>query len=266
MSLSKKSYPFHPQTQTHLWISLSLGVWVFLFLFLVKPLTIDSLSFQDQLRYIPIYGMVAGISYLLTIIPQYYLYRKQKQQWFILNELVILLNLTIISALLIWMFFRFVVTIDDAIPWALGEFLIEIFLPALCIILPLVFIARYFSGKYYQQNRKKIKIEGSGNYEHLHLFLEDLIYIQSSNNYVEVYYLQKNELKTTVIRTNLSKVEEEHPELLRIHRSYLINSIHYKEWKIEKGKHFIVLNPSEKLPVSKTHLENVKSSLSFATN
>lgn len=266
MSLSKKSYPFHPQTRSHLWIALSLGIWVFLFLFLVKPLTVDSLSLEEQLLYIPIYGLVAGLSYLLAILPQQSFYRKQKQKWYASNELLIIFSLSIVSVLLIWVFFRFVVTIDDADPWTFGEFLIEIFLPALCIVLPLVIIARYFSGKYYQQNRKKVKIQGSGNYEHLHLFLEDLIYIQSSNNYVEVYYLQKKELKTTVIRTNLSKVEEEHSELLRIHRSYLINSLHYKEWKIEKGKHFIVLHPSEKLPVSKSHLENVKSHLSFATN
>lgn len=96
--------------------------------------------------------------------------------------------------------------------------------------------------------------------------MDDLIYIQSSNNYIEVYHLINNEIKNTVIRTNLSKVEEAHSELLKIHRSYLINAAHYKEWKVEKGKHFIVLFPNEKLPVSKTNLQGVKNALGFTTN
>jgi hypothetical protein len=266
MSLFKKSYPYHPILTSHLWIALGLGIWVFLFLFLVKPLTVDSLSFDEQVLYVPFYGLVAGICYLLAILPQKMFYQKQKQQWFVLNELMVAIGLTVYSTILIWLYFRYVVTLNDSVPWTFGEFLMEIFLPAFVVIIPLVFITRYFIGKYYQQNRKKIRIEGSGNYEHLHLFLDDLIYIQSSNNYVEVYHLINNEIKNTVIRTNLSKVEEAHPELLKIHRSYLINKVHYKAWKVEKGKHFIVLHPDEKLPVSKTNLELVKSTVDFATN
>ncbi len=266
MSLFKKSYPYHPNTQSHLWIAFGLGIWVFLFLFIIKPLTVDSLSFQEQLLYVPFYGLVAGISYLLAILPQKSFYQKQQQQWFVFNELTIVLGLSVFSTVLIWLYFRFVVTANDTVPWTFGEFLIEIFLPAFVVIIPLVFITRYFVGKYYQQNRKKIRIEGSGNYEHLNLFLDDLIYIQSSNNYVEVYHLINNEIKNTVIRTNLSKVEEAHPELLKIHRSYLINTAHYQEWKVEKGKHFIVLYPNEKLPISKTNLEAVKATVHFATN
>jgi DNA-binding LytR/AlgR family response regulator len=70
---------------------------------------------------------------------------------------------------------------------------------------------------------------------------------------------------TTVVRNNISKVSDENLNLLRIQRSFLINPLHYKEWKIEKGKHFIVLNHSIKLPVSKTYLESVKEHIHLAT-
>ncbi|MFY0630824.1 MAG: LytTR family transcriptional regulator [Flavobacteriaceae bacterium] len=266
MNIFRKEHPYHPLSKYHILIAIGLALWIFLFLFFIKPLTVESLNLQEQLFFLPIYGLVSGLSYLAIILPQSFLYRSQKERWSVFNEIIILLALSIISVLFIWVFFRYAVTVDDTIPYEFGEFLIEIFLPAYYIILPLVFIARFFLGKYYQRNREKITIQGSGNYEHLHLFLKDLVYIQSSNNYVEVYHLQKNEIKTTVIRTNLSKVEEAHPNLLKIHRSYLINSIHYQEWKIEKGKHFIVLYPTEKLPVSKTHLDNVKATLNFTTN
>lgn len=137
MSPFKKSYPYHPNIQSHLWIALGLGIWIFLFLFLIKPLTVDTLSFNEQLLYVPFYGLVAGVSYLLAILPQKFLYEKQ-QQWLVYHELIIVVGLSLFSTVLIWLYFRFVVTVDESDPWTFGEFFAEIFLPAFSVILPLI--------------------------------------------------------------------------------------------------------------------------------
>lgn len=265
MVLLQKTYPFHSKTKYHLLIALGFAIWVFIFLFFIKPLTVDTLNIEEQLFFLPIYGLISGISYCPIIIFQNIIYKKQKQHWFLYNEVFILFVLSIISLVLIWFFFRYIVTIDDPKPFPFYTYLTSIFLPALFIIIPLISASRFFLGKYQYKNKEKIKINGTGNYEHLQLFLEDLLYIKSSNNYVEVFYLYKEEIKTSVIRNNLSKIEEENSQLLKIHRSFLINALHYKEWRIEKNKHFIILHHSIKLPVSKTYLESTKSTLNFAT-
>lgn len=264
MKFLNRSYPFQVKTSNHIFIAIGTAIWVFLFLFLIKPLTVSTLTLEEQLFFLPFYSIISGVSYTISILFQKKMYQK-KQQWKVYDELIILLLLCIISLITIWLFFRFVVTIDDSEPFTFSEFLIDIFSPALLIILPLVIIARYFIGKYALKGREKIRINGSGNYEHLELFLEDLLYIQSSNNYVEVHYLQKENILTTVVRNNISKVSDENTNLLRIQRSFLINPLHYKEWKIEKGKHFIVLSRTIKLPVSKTYLENAKERFHLTT-
>ena len=54
---------------------------------------------------------------------------------------------------------------------------------------------------------------------------KQLLFLKSENNYTSVFYLQNQKVEKKLIRTNLKKLENElqHPELLRIHRSYMIN-------------------------------------------
>lgn len=56
--------------------------------------------------------------------------------------------------------------------------------------------------------------------------MRNIVYFKSEDNYIQVYYKSENELKKELIRTNLKKLEQElnQPNLIRIHRSYMINS------------------------------------------
>lgn len=111
----------------------------------------------------------------------------------------------------------------------------------------------------------KIEIKGEGNYESLKLHLNDLIAVQSSDNYIEVFYISGSILKKSLIRNKLSKIETTFSELQRTHRSYIINPYHFQSWKTEKGKHFLVLSHNIEVPISKTYLEAIKSTLNFTT-
>ena len=135
-------------------------------------------------------------------------------------------------------------------------------------ILPIVIIGRFAFGKYKEKKleEQKIEIQGEGNYESLRLQLHDLISIQSSDNYIEVFYLNGNSLKKTLIRNKLSVIDESFPELLRTHRSFIVNPFHFQSWKTEKGKHFLCLSHQLEVPISKTYLDLVKAELNFATD
>lgn len=86
----------------------------------------------------------------------------------------------------------------------------------------------------------------------------NLYYIESDVNYITVYYTQNDEMKKYTLRSSLLKVEEnsEFENLIRCHRSYLINYDKVKSFKKEKDGGMIELdhssNPS--IPVSKTYL------------
>ena len=156
---------------------------------------------------------------------------------------------------------------NDRNPYDLWYMLKSIFFPALLTILPIIIIGRFAFGKY--KNKKteaqKIEIKGEGNYEGLRLLLNDVICIQSSDNYVEVFYQSGNEVKKSLIRNKLSVIADEFPEFLRIHRSYLINPYHFLQWKTEKSKLFVVLFHHIEVPVSRTYQKDTKAVLDSTT-
>ncbi|MDH7446420.1 LytTR family transcriptional regulator [Aquimarina sp. 2201CG14-23] len=190
----KKQYPFTPKTKDHLLIILGLVLWIFLFLFFIKPLTVEELPLKLQVVFLPMYGVICGFSYGLIIFIQKYYFKQQQQQWYVYNEILIVILISFLSLIHTWLFFKHVVAVSNPtdIIYTFQKYFVEIFLPALLIILPLVSISRYFFGKQSQKRKQKITINGSGNYEHLQIFVEDFLYIKSSGNYVEVFYLDNN--------------------------------------------------------------------------
>ncbi|MCA0153035.1 LytTR family DNA-binding domain-containing protein [Winogradskyella vincentii] len=143
-----------------------------------------------------------------------------------------------------------------------------IYFPAIITILPIIIISRFAFGKYREKKIEdhKIEIKGEGNYEGLRLQLNDVVSIQSSDNYIEVLYIVGKDLKKTLIRNKLSVIDDEFPELLRTHRSHLVNPFHFLQWKTENGKHFLILNHNVEVPISKTYLNHIKASIHSTTN
>jgi len=60
----------------------------------------------------------------------------------------------------------------------------------------------------------------------LSLASKNILYFKSEDNYTLLYYKVDSHLKKELIRTTLKKLEQElgHPNFIRIHRSYMINS------------------------------------------
>ncbi|WP_296384039.1 LytTR family DNA-binding domain-containing protein, partial [Winogradskyella sp.] len=161
-----------------------------------------------------------------------------------------------------------IIMIDEPYPYSLGYMLKSIFLPAIATILPIIIIARYAFGKYHEKRLEdqKIEIKGEGNYEGLRLQLNEVISIQSSDNYIEVFYISGETLKKTLIRNKLSVIDNEFPKLLRAHRSYLINPYHFQQWKTENGKLSMRLSYDVEVPVSKTYQSLIKVEINSTTN
>jgi DNA-binding LytR/AlgR family response regulator len=152
-------------------------------------------------------------------------------------------------------------------PYTLSYFILDIYIPVILTILPIVLAGRWAFGKYKQKKmeNKKIEIPGDGTYEGLRLLFIDLIVIKADDNYIEVSYLENKMLKKQLIRNRLSVITQAFPELLQTHRSYSINPYHFQQWKTESSKLFIILPFEITVPVSKTFTSEVKSRINSAT-
>ena len=72
----------------------------------------------------------------------------------------------------------------------------------------------------------KITLPGNYQNEKVEVYIDDLYLITSASNYIKVFYLQKDKLIYSIIRSTLKKAEEtllEHPNFFKCHRAFIIN-------------------------------------------
>ena len=100
----------------------------------------------------------------------------------------------------------------------------------------------------------------------LTLKVNDLIFLESSDNYVEIHYESDGKMKSYLIRNTLKQFEKDLAEfpLLRCHRSYMVNMNRVKMMKREKGTVQLLMDNmgQHAIPVSKSYTENVSKMMS----
>ncbi len=91
---------------------------------------------------------------------------------------------------------------------------------------------------------------------------ENLLLIESADNYVCVYYLNGDKTKKTMVRNTLSRVAEhlQGSRVVRCHRSYMINLEHAKVMHRDKEGVFVELGIEgvPDVPISRTYADNIR--------
>jgi hypothetical protein len=91
--------------------------------------------------------------------------------------------------------------------------------------------------------------------------LENFLFLESADNYVNIHYLDKNKTSRFVLRNTIKRLEEslKGTEIIRCHRSYMVNFEKVKILKKDKDELSLELDvPSAiSIPVSKTYVESV---------
>lgn len=262
-----KNYPFDPSIKHHVLIAAGLAIWVFVFLYFTEPLDVNEFGPKEKLLYMPLYGVFASICYLLTLPFQYWLFKKSKNNWYWKSELFQFLVMTVFGFIITRSVYYYIVMGQHPNAYTIDYFATAIYLPGILTIFPIVAIGRWSFGKYKEKRleEQKLEIKGSGSYESLRLLLNDLICIQSSDNYVEVTYKEDGKIKKHLIRNKLANVESAQPELIRTHRSFLINPFHFKQWKTGNRKLILILSNDLEVPVSKTYQAQVEKAVNSTT-
>jgi hypothetical protein len=95
----------------------------------------------------------------------------------------------------------------------------------------------------------------------LSIKFNNLYYIESCDNYVNIYYENKGKIARFLLRRSLKSIEESYVEypLIRCHRSYILNTNKVKALRKDKEGLFLDLDYLNlpDLPVSKTYSEQV---------
>ena len=107
--------------------------------------------------------------------------------------------------------------------------------------------------------------------DNLHLNPDKLLYLKSSANYVEVYYMKNGEVKKQIIRNNLKTLEQSltnsYSILIRCHRSYMINMNKIISMKGNaQGYRLKLKNLNQEIPVSRSYIKTLKEILQTQKN
>ena len=91
--------------------------------------------------------------------------------------------------------------------------------------------------------------------------IENLLYLESADNYVNIYYIDKEKIARFTLRNTIKRLEEtlNGTEIIRCHRSYMVNFEKVKILRKDKDELSLELDvPSAiALPVSKTYVQSV---------
>ncbi|WP_299438884.1 LytTR family DNA-binding domain-containing protein [uncultured Aquimarina sp.] len=230
----------------HFLVALAIAIWLSVFLILIAPFDIAELPIAARLEIMPFYGLISFIGYVILIPFQNWAYKKiQKQSIYFEILIIVLFNILVLIGS--YIYYKSSIVNGD---YSFIKFTLEIYYPIFFILLPIIIFARWFiSRKIAPHNSKKLVLTGDNKLDILQIKEEDLICISSADNYVTVTYLVNDVLSKKLLRTTLKNIESQLPELMKVHRSHLINPIHFKEWK---NANTLLLTHIE-VPVSKNY-------------
>ncbi|MBO3696880.1 LytTR family DNA-binding domain-containing protein [Roseivirga sp. E12] len=236
----------------HVLVAIIIGVWLVLFLVLIAPFDTADLPMPIRVQILPPYGLISIVGYCMLVPAQNWLFRRSGK-WNALFESVFLLVFNIIVWIGSYLYYK--TDIINGV-YSFSKFTLEVYYPIFFIILPiLIFVRWYLNKKAPDPESDKIVLSGENKLDVLQIKQSDLICISSADNYVEVTYLTKDGVNRKLLRTTLKNVHAQKPELVKVHRSHVINPEHFKEWK---DSNTILLTEIE-LPVSKSYKQNLVS-------
>jgi hypothetical protein len=89
---------------------------------------------------------------------------------------------------------------------------------------------------------------------------ESFLFIESADNYIEIFYVSDGKLKRVLQRNSLKNVEADYPEnpfLLRCHRSYIVNPHHINQVISLNKQIQLDLGFSKIIPVSQKYQDKI---------
>ena len=109
---------------------------------------------------------------------------------------------------------------------------------------------------------EKVRISAENNKDKIEINQSDFIYIGSTGNYIQVFYLVKNELKSILLRNTLKQIEEQVKEctaIIKCHRAFLVNKDKILRVKgNSQGLRLVLKDTTDEIPVSRNYSKSLR--------
>ena len=249
--------PFLDNSKNKLLLIGFTSLYTIIFLYVFVPFNLDDWR-ANSLGYITI-GALVIICSQFVLRPLFGFSKLKKYSMF----LMYLLELLVISFIIFLIYGPILPTLTDKF----NEFLSTLKMTSLTISIPYFLFIGYLNlrhkmslykeadnNKIQSQSDNLLTITGENNKVILAIKYQQLLFVKSAGNYLELYYLQGENLAKELVRASLKELEKliDCSTVIRVHRSYLINTEHIASYKKTRKGYAIIINkvPDIVVPVS----------------
>lgn len=235
-----QAYPFEYSLKKYTWITIGTTLFVTFFLFFFRPFGLHVFGglnlFTICLEFGLATGAVMAISYFIVIplFPDFF----HEENWTVIKHIcwvvVLLINIAIANTLLMYLLDLGGISLR-ALLVSFGQ-VTAVGIILTTIIVSLDYLRHFKTNQKEAKNistypdkksglNKTISLFSENEKEQLHLKTDELLYLTSADNYVEVVYQTGKKITQKLLRGTLQRAEEEidHPGIIRCHRSYIVN-------------------------------------------
>jgi hypothetical protein len=239
----------NPSIKHHLVVGLLIALWIFAFAFIIKPFDDGTLNFRSWFFISFGFSVLAFLCYSVLAVLQNGIYNKISK-WNPSLEIGSIVFFFLIYLFGVYSFYKSPILNGG---YNFLEFFSIIFIKVALILTPVIILARRYLIKLIPVKEDVLIFTGENKLDILKIKKADLVCISNAQNYVEIFYIENGKLHSKLLRTSLKRILEDFTFLVQIHRSHLINLIHFKSWR---NSNTVILTQIE-LPVSKNYKENV---------
>jgi hypothetical protein len=282
MSVKDKLSLLGKPLNDNLKLFLSISIGIFLFILFFQPFPLDRFDFNNKLVFVSGFsGIVLLFMILIRVVLSYMMFNKSKNgnESFLPSSLSGFIIL-ILSSVSFAFYLRYVGFVGISFP--------IIFKVVLICLAPSVILGLYdVNHELKQQNEalilekkmiqhqiemyeedmlnKTIEFISENNTENLKLFVSEIAFIKSADNYVEVVYKEGDLIKKKLLRNTLKNIEiqlKPYTNFIRCHRICIINMHFVEKLNRSFNNHWLTIKGyEEQIPVSRQYLLKLKEAL-----
>ncbi|OFY61251.1 MAG: hypothetical protein A2V50_03090 [Bacteroidetes bacterium RBG_19FT_COMBO_42_10] len=280
--MNKKSSRLVQLLNREIKILLGISFGVFLFILFFQPFPLGKFDFNNGLVFIAGFAGIVFLFMLLTriIIPWIIPKNDQDGNETVLNSYLEGFIILALSSVAFTFYLRYVGSVHISFYIVFKEVLI-------CLVPPMVLKIYDVNKELIRQNEslvserktiqkqiekyeednlnKSIEFISETGTENLTLLVAEVVFVQSADNYVEITYMEGDNLKKILVRNTLKNIElqiKPYSNFIRCHRTCIVNMHYIEKLNKDSGSHSLTIRGyQEKIPVSRQYLLKLKEAL-----
>ena len=256
------------------------GFWVFAFLIVFKPVGFANAPVDNLYLFASYYGMITTATVLLSVgVTALFPKAFREEKWTVGKNILLYTVIVVVIGAFNYLFtiWYFAQTFSASGFW---NFQFFTFAVTVFVVSGMTMTKYFLSLKFYTRHAiemdeeikeivheskdELLKFTSENNKEVLEIKLNDLLYIESADNYSKFYFRRNGQVGSSILRTSLSRVEKmySHTELFRCHRTYIVQLRNVERISgNSQGYRFHFAGVEEPVPVSRRMNEVVQERL-----